>query len=151
MYAVISHRTAANVTVGDQTFEHQRWTLVETLTDDVKAQTEVPLGHKQPELRVLEVDGPEDPRLGSTPVVGHDPESPEAIIPVSPAAPLPDMDGLPDAAVKRLARSLDINGNQPRADLVAAIKAKHAEAENRMAQAESQRQAEAQAENQAQQ
>ena len=33
MYAVISHRTAAAVTIDGQTFEHQRWTLVDALTE----------------------------------------------------------------------------------------------------------------------
>ncbi len=129
MHAVISHRTAAAVTIDGQTFEHQRWTLVDALTEGVEAATLPPVGQKQPELRVLEVDGPDDPRLGAVPVVGHEPEEADAVVPISPASPLPNLATLSDNGIKRLARSLNISGSQPRADLVAAIEAKHAEAE----------------------
>ncbi len=145
MFAVISHRVAVNVTVDGQLFEHQRWTLLDVLSEAIRSATLVPAGQVHPELRAMEVDGPEDPRLGAIPVVGYDPGDAEVVIPVSAAAPLPDLAAMTDTALKRLARSLDINGNQPRADLALAIQAKHIEAETKLADAEHARQAEAEA------
>ena len=121
MYAIRSHRHAAGDFVDDQAFEHQRWTLVETLTPTLEAAMQPEPGHTQPRLAVLQVADADDPLLLGSPIVGQEPalsgsDSEEDI----------DLDQASLPALKKLAKLLGINRSQGRGDLIAAIREKHA-------------------------
>lgn len=125
MYAILAHRQAGGDEIDGLAFEHQRWTLVETLTPALEAAAVPEQGQTQPRLRIIPVDDAGDPCLAGRAVVGQEPalsgngseEDIEEDI---------DLDQASLPALKKLAKLLGINRSQGRVDLIAAIREKHA-------------------------
>ena len=121
MYAILAHRQAGGDDVDGQHFEHQRWTLVETLTPALEAAALPEPGQTQPRLRIAEVEDADDPRLAGRAVAGHEPALPSAADEEDI-----DLDQASFAALKKLAKLLGISRSQGRAELITAIREKHA-------------------------
>ena len=121
MYAILAHRQAGGDEVDGQSFEHQRWTLVDALTPALEAAGAPEPGQIQPRLRIIEVEGDGDPRLAGRAIVGQD-----APLSIGDAEEDIDLDQASLASLKKLAKLLGISRSQGRADLIAAIREKHA-------------------------
>lgn len=63
MYAIRSHRVAAGITIDGAFYPHTQWTLVNDLTDAIKAAAEPKTGQSIPDILIIEVSGKNDAAL----------------------------------------------------------------------------------------